>query len=58
MNKWYVAFFDGDEENAYEKFKSDEDAIMGLSYSDNGYIALEIWECADDETLTPIRQIM
>lgn len=57
MGKWYVGFYDGDGENAYEKFNNDEEAIMGLSYSDEGYHCLEVWECADDETLTPIRHV-
>lgn len=57
MSKWYVAFFDSDEENAYEKFENDEEATMGLAYSDNGAHALEIYECNDDECLTPKRMI-
>ena len=55
--RWYVAFFDGDEENGYEKFRNDEEAILGLSYSDNGAHALEIYECNNDETLTPGRMV-
>lgn len=58
MSKWYMATYDGDEENAYEKFNNDEEAIRGMSYSDNGADMLEIFECADDETLTPIRQVV
>ena len=55
--KWYMAIFDGDEENGYEMFEDDEAAIMGLSYSDNGANALEIYECSDDECLTPGRLV-
>lgn len=58
MARWYMGVFEGDEENAYERFDSDEAAIRGLSYSDNGFNVLEIYECANDETLTPVRQVM
>lgn len=57
MASWYMGVYNGDQENAYEKFLSDEEAIRGLSYSDNGAYLLEVYECADDECLTPIRQI-
>lgn len=57
MSKWYMAIFEGDEENAYEKFENDEEAVMGLEYSDNGSLALEIYECNNDDCLTPNRMI-
>ena len=55
--RWYMAFFEGDEEDGYEKFETDEEAIMGLAYSDNGAQAIEIYECDDDEFLSPKRLV-
>lgn len=55
MNKWYVAFFSDDTENEYGKFANDEQAIkhfLRWAY-DNGTEAVEIYECNDDECLTP-----
>lgn len=54
---WYVGMYDGNEEDQYEKFWGDEDALSSMRYSDNGCELLELWECADDECLTPIRQV-
>ena len=49
--KWYVGFMDDNEDNVYERYENDVEAIHGLRN------ALEVWECADDECLTPIRLV-
>ena len=49
--RWYVGFMDGIEDNVYERYENDVEAIHGLRN------ALEVWECADDETLTPVRYV-
>lgn len=56
---WYVAFFDGNTENEYDKFSNDEEAINGFKYwaENNGDTLLEIYECNDDECLTPRRKV-
>lgn len=51
MSKWYVGFMAGSEDNVYERYESDAEALRGLRD------ALEVWECADDETLTPVRYV-
>lgn len=57
--KYYVAMFDSDLENEYERFPSDIEAIRGfLEFADaNDETILEIHQCADDECLTPCRRI-
>lgn len=59
--KWYVGLTDDDiSDNEYEKFANDLDAIKGFLYwseiEENPGI-YEIWECDDDECLTPNRLV-
>ena len=57
MSCFYVAFYEGaDTENEYEKFSSDEEAIAGFLADGCGTV-LEIYECNDDETLSPKRRV-
>jgi hypothetical protein len=49
--KWYVGIMDGNEDNVYEWHKNDIEALNGLRD------ALEVWECANDECLTPVRLV-
>ena len=57
--RWYMATTDGDFENEYGKFHSDEEAISEFLEWQEGedFSILEIYECANDETLTPTRLI-
>ena len=60
MSKWYMAVFEGDAENEYEKFDSDEEAIQGFAEGpmlEDQPRALEIYECLENECLTPVRQV-
>ena len=54
--QWYIAIFPGDAENEYEKFLSDEAAILGFT-NDSSKLPLEIHLCNNDECLSPKRQI-
>ena len=56
---WYMVVTDGNNENEYDKFPSDQDAIDGfLSWAkDEGIAILEICRCDDDECLTPAETI-
>lgn len=54
--KWYVAFFEGDLENEYERFDSDAAAVDGFVYGDEP-VAMEVYECNDDECLSPARRV-
>lgn len=57
MSSFYVAFYDeADAENEYEKFSSDEEAIAVFLANGCGTV-LEIYECNDDETLSPKRMV-
>ena len=58
--KWYVGFTDGDSDNEYEKFADDLDAIKGFlqwSEAEGNPGIWEIWECENDECLTPFRPV-
>lgn len=59
--KWYVGLTDDDiSDNEYEKFADDLEAIKGFLYlsSDTEDINIyEIWECNDDECLSPNRLV-
>ena len=58
--KWYMAEVADEEiDHEWEQFESDEEAIAGFNawaYR-NGTVVLEIWECEDDECLTPKRLV-
>lgn len=57
MSSFYVAFYEEvDAENEYEKFSSDEEAIAVFLANGCGTV-LEIYECNDDETLSPKRMV-
>lgn len=57
MSSFYVAFYEeADAENEYEKFSSDEEAIAVFLANGCGTV-LEIYECNDDETLSPKRMV-
>lgn len=60
MSKWYVAFVDSSgDDDRYEKFSSDRAAIDGFmrNHEPDEPGILEIWECNDDECLSPARMI-
>lgn len=58
--KWYVGFTDSDSDDhaVYDQFEDDLQAIKAYlawsEWEDNPSV-LELWECEDDECLTPIR---
>lgn len=54
--KWYVAFFEGEEENEYEQFSSDAEAIDAFVLGDEPK-AMEVYECNDNECLSPKRRV-
>lgn len=56
MSKWYLAVSEGNNENEYKQFESDAEAVDGFVFGD-GLRALEVYECNDDECLTPARMV-
>lgn len=55
---WYVAFTEGDSDNEYEKFADDFEALsgfLGWTEQEENPDIYEVWACADDECLTPVR---
>ena len=56
--KWYlVNVADEEIDHEWEQFKNDEEAIKGFREwaAREGMTVLEVWECADDECLSPVR---
>lgn len=60
--KWYVGFTDSDSDDGtvYDQFEDDQQAIKAYTvwseWNDNPKV-LELWECENDECITPIRLV-